>query len=340
MKLSLSDSYVLKGIAILLLLTDHLFYKGQPYDDILISGHGVIENFSEISKCCVAIFVFLSGYGLTASSTQRGIGNILSFYYKRYIKLMLNYWLIWLIFVPLGIFVFDRTFEVVYSEQIIYKSVADFFGLHFAITRDYLGYNATWWFYSCIIMLYLLFPFLYKFRKQWHILIPASIIFYSYGDIVPLFHACHRYLPTFLIGILIYDIKEIPTFSNNNYKNMIITFICFLIICIFRLIFNEERLWDVIIVTFGVILYKVINIPQQIQKSLHFLGKHSFNIFLFHTFFHFYYFPTFIYWSRNPLLIFSTLLSTSIIVSLLLEKIKDLIGMSKLEGYLLKMKFI
>ena len=32
----------------------------------------------------------------------------------------------------------------------------------YTICFGWYGYNATWWFYSCIIVLYLTFPWLYK----------------------------------------------------------------------------------------------------------------------------------------------------------------------------------
>ena len=109
--LSINDTNVLKGIALLLLLCHHCFYPGEPYDDIILFGHPVVQNIGEFSKLCVAIFVFLSGYGLTIQTMAKGgIGNVLAFYRRRYVKLMINYWLIWLIFVPIGVFFFHRTF--------------------------------------------------------------------------------------------------------------------------------------------------------------------------------------------------------------------------------------
>lgn len=53
-----------------------------------------------------------------------------------------------------------------------------------------------------------------------------------------------------------------------------------------------------------------------------FLGKHSMNIFLFHTFIFVFWFQDFIYCSRNPIVIFFTLLFICIPISMLLEWIK------------------
>ena len=53
-----------------------------------------------------------------------------------------------------------------------------------------------------------------------------------------------------------------------------------------------------------------------------FLGKHSMNIFLFHTFIFYFWFQNIIYASRNPIIIFFTLLAICIPISIVLEWMK------------------
>ena len=72
--LSIDDSYALKGIALLMLLFHHLFYiQNGLYDDVTLHmGREKIDLVNYIAlacKLCVAIFVFLSGYGLAAKYT-------------------------------------------------------------------------------------------------------------------------------------------------------------------------------------------------------------------------------------------------------------------------------
>lgn len=64
MKLSIQDSNVLKGVAILIMLWHHLFLRPE-YNDIVIHGHSIAQEIAIMCKVCVAIFVFVSGYGLT-----------------------------------------------------------------------------------------------------------------------------------------------------------------------------------------------------------------------------------------------------------------------------------
>ena len=177
LELSLNDTMLLKGVALLLLLAHHLFYQGIGYNDVHLYGsHYLVKEIGIISKLCVAIFVFLSGYGLTVNA-EKSLTSLKTFYVHRFVKLMANYWFIWLIFVPIGVFVFNRTFQDVYGDHVFIKFILDFCGL--ISTFGTLGYNATWWFYSLIIILYLLFPFIYKLAKEKPILLlTLSLILY------------------------------------------------------------------------------------------------------------------------------------------------------------------
>jgi peptidoglycan/LPS O-acetylase OafA/YrhL len=86
-------------------------------------------------------------------------------------------------------------------------------------------------------------------------------------------------------------------------------------------------------------LYLNKNKTNGINRTLEFCGKHSFNIFLFHTFIFYLYFQSFIYWSKNPLLIFMTLIVVTLAISFAAEWLKERIGFYKLQnkiGNLLK----
>ncbi len=208
MSLSLKDTNILKGIALIMLLWHHLFFSHNGlYTEFCVGKYVMVEMFARICKLCVAIFVMLSGYGLTVQAEKNGgINSIGSFYKHRFSKLLVNYWVIWLLFVPLEVFAFDRGFEDVYQTNIIPKFVVDVFGLAFAF--NFYGYNATWWFMSCIIVLYLCYSFLYKAVKKYPILTLLGSV--SIAIAVPvagqhfgfLNSTILMYLPAFVLGIL------------------------------------------------------------------------------------------------------------------------------------------
>lgn len=166
--LSIKDTNALKGLALVLLLTHHLFYvRNGLYNDIqLYKSIYLVQEIGQFSKLCVVMFVFLSGYGLMAQAEIKGgLGSIKEWYLRRYKKLLLNYWMIWLIFVPISYFCFDMTFEKAYQHDVIIQLILDFLGIHALVYKN-LCYNPTWWFLSCIILLYLFFPLMYRMVKR------------------------------------------------------------------------------------------------------------------------------------------------------------------------------
>lgn len=336
-ELSITDTNILKGIAIVLLLCHHSLYPGQPYDDVIVHGIPLVENFGKFSKLCVAAFVFLSGYGLTVSAVKSGgIGSLTSFYRRRYVKLLTNYWVIYLLFVPLGVFVFNRSFSSVYGDNYWLGAISDFFGLHLAIVGHPYGYNATWWFYSCIIMLYLLYPLIWKCRKYWFLMIPFAVMFPTIAYFIPILGKsdCSPYFLAFVCGFLMAYIK--PQVGGANFISKISLFLLLIIACLYRFYSGRIFLWDAAIIVIGVTLYSMLSVNKYITNIFSFLGKHSSNIFMFHTFIYYYYLYDFVYWSRNPLLIVLTLLVFCIPISIGIEWIKDRLQINQLQTKMMK----
>lgn len=206
------DTLTLKGVAILLLLSHHLFFQnaGLYYDIQLWENHYLLQEIGIMSKVCVSIFVFLSGYGLAVGAEKKGgIPCLKKFYAHRFKKLFLNYWLIWLIFVPISYFCFDMTFEKVYQHHVGLQLMTDIFGVHeIFFGSPVYCYNPTWWFYSCIIVLYILFPLLYKWVCSDTISVLLASIAVSF---LPIPHTgfIRFYIVAFVFGI-VFAAKNIP----------------------------------------------------------------------------------------------------------------------------------
>ena len=339
--LSLDNTQVLKGVAILLLLCHHCWYTGEGYEDIWVYGHPIFREIGLLGKLCVSLFVFLSGYGLTIGTIRnKGMINVLSFYRKRYFKLMINYWLIWFLFVPIGIFIFKRTLHNVYGEHYFVASLVDFFGLFLAVFNHPNGYNATWWFYSCIIVLYLLFPLIWRYRSLGFLLIPLALLIPELCSIPYVINGWAltlilSYLLPFVCGML-FAYNKIPR-CKFGVAGKFMTIIVFFLLCGTYLLQNSNMvLWETLLCAWGVFLYKQFHIVTFISKALSFLGRHSFNIFLFHTFIYLYYFHDYIFWSRNPIIVFSTLLFICIPISMFIEYLKKLLKIDLLQAYLTK----
>lgn len=88
--------------------------------------------------------------------------------------------------------------------------------------------------------------------------------------------------------------------------------------------------FDSVITVSMIMLYKSVELPRFVGNILEFLGKHSMNIFLFHTFIFSHWLKDFIYSPKNPLLIFLLLLGVCLIISVAIEWLKKLIKIDSL----------
>lgn len=319
--LTKDDTLALKGIALLLLLIHHLFYQNAGlYNDVLLwNGHYLIQEIGIMSKACVAIFVFLSGYDLTISTEQNGgIKSLKDFYICRFKKLFLNYWFIWIIFVPVSYFLFDMTFEKTYQHNVSLQLMTDFWGIHnIVFGSTILCYNPTWWFYSCIIILYIFFPLLYK-NVDFNVI--STILGSIVVSLIPISHleCIQWYIFAFVLGIMFATHKSPPS----NLYMPISILVLFMIVRNFT---KYPIFTDCLISIAFIQLYRCGIICKPIKRILSFIGKHSMNIFLFHTFIYYFWFKEYIYSYKNPIVILGILLSICLCISTGLEWIKGLL---------------
>lgn len=92
--------------------------------------------------------------------------------------------------------------------------------------------------------------------------------------------------------------------------------------------------FDTVIAIMIVLSYKNVRLHPKLSRSLEYCGRHSFNIFLFHTFLYYLYFPQIIYWHRNPIIIFVTLLLLCLALSQVMEYGKEKLGYYRLLRYI------
>ena len=320
--LSKDDTLLIKGIAICFMLWHHLFYENLEY------GMAVFQ-IAQLGKVCVSLFIFLSFYGLTIQYQKvqnNAFVDTIKFVAKRLTKFYINYWVIFLIFVPLGVFVFGRELGEAYGEGRGLKMFfTDFLGIN-----GFKSYNITWWFNQLIIYLYLLFPLLYFVVKKWKwVSLFIGVVVWFVNFPILLWEA-HAWLLHAMFGIAVAQNIDKISITLNKINKWLLSGI--VIVLFFALFFvrnsaiipyftgiRVDAFLAIAITLFAIIFIRNV---KYISYLFTFLGKHSINIFMVHTFIYHYWFKNFIYSFENPFIIFFVLLFICTMISVLLEFIK------------------
>lgn len=163
-----NDTAIVKGIAIIFMFMHHLFAfpdrikDGASYISLFsISGTNMEFLIGTFGKICVAMFLFLSGFGIYKKITDNR-ENTISVIFKQLNGLYINYWIIFIIFVPIGFFVGIREFKF------------------FELFDNLIGYNSTyngeWWFFQLYVLTMLTFPITIKIVRNSSVISIFNII--------------------------------------------------------------------------------------------------------------------------------------------------------------------
>lgn len=348
---------ITKGLALLFLLWHHVFFNSSSTYKRFVSVYtfpsGVpIESIvSDAMKLCVALYVFLSGYGLYCSFNkylQKNSGGgtkyltfSLKYIANHLIKLLSDYWFIFIIFVPLG-FVFNRSPIIIYEKNLLYF-IIDFFGLNnmfFGFTGKTM--NATWWFMSLIITLYIIFPILYKVVKKCEFFVLSILLFIAMIGFPNDNMSLSTYLLPFAIGLVFAKNTIFETLFKYQEKKQLNLMFGIVLLFIFTIIFRIHyfstcaKFDGIFCIPIVMFCYFVLSRMNFIGKVFELLGKHSGSIFMFHTFIYLYYFKSFIYSFKYSILIFVVLAVICLVIAVAIEWIKKITGYNKLFKFLTK----
>lgn len=359
MKFTKEHTMQMKGIAIIILLFHHCFLNAQrwatvPYEKLAttkgwgyypisfapFSSH-TIQYLASFSKICVAMFVFMTGYGMWVSyESQKKKTTMSNYIKKRMVTLMTGFLIIFVVTeilaIPTGRFieVYGHDFR-----SVVYM-IIDALGL-----AKLLGtplFCLTWWYMSLAIVLIMIFPFVHSIMEkyQW-VVVVASIIVpraCGFGQSTDLF----RYLLAYTLGMyfaqhdLLARIKE--KFMEQNVAGKLLSLIVSLIGLAVIIKCRQNAwigwkyldFWDGFAAMYVIVIsYIYILNGKWIVKGLGFLGKHSMNIFLIHSFYRDVFFHEFTYSFCYAWLDYIVLMAISLVTSIVLEWFKKLIRYEK-----------
>jgi len=276
------------------------------------------------------MFVMLSGYGFSESFRLKKPG-LFQFYKNRLIAIYSNYWFIALIFVPIGVFFMGRTLQSSFTGHPYVKFLIQMTGLHRFVYSDY-GYNATWWYMSVIIPLIILFPLVHYTVKKYGIFV-LLLLFALLIPRTPIIPVINEWLFPFALGIYLSQrsyISAISAYLNTlGWPRYILLLGVISLMAVLRIYFPSLHttkfnwLFGLAIILF---IFELSKTLHMIGSLLSMLGKHLFNVFLFHSFIYSYFWKDFIYSFKQPIIIFMVLLLLCVTVSIVLEYVKKLIG--------------
>lgn len=215
MELSKSDTAGIKGIAILFMLWHHLFLHSTEYG-------ALTQSLAVVFKVCVALFLFVSGYGLTkqyGGLEKRGVRTTIRFWRRRFINFFLPFWSCFILVVVIGN-VCGYTFHDAYpaTRNTLKCVLLDFFG-----QMGYDSYLGPWWFNKMIIQLYLVFPLLYLLlynRYTAIIGLIAIVVVQLYAKRIPgnMFFIVEGGLPAFCLGMMSSRFSLVPDIRKKAHK--------------------------------------------------------------------------------------------------------------------------
>lgn len=333
---------ICKGIAIILMYFHHLYYSLDTIQQYEIFYSPFTMNtiiwIAEVCKVCVSIFVFLTGYGYVMSG-KSGKEDIKTKSVRRCFRLMFGFWFIFIVAqLTSGL---GRSRIEVYGEDLfqrIFCFIID--GLGLANCFGTPTFNATWWYVPYAILLIFVTPFIIKVVQKygWISIIVAIMLpkFLLGGDSVEI--TFWRYLLALVLGIYCAEFSVFQRISAFVKKKklivpeLMILSIGGIILCVIRQKIGMYYVVEPILaMVVCYISYRYISRIRGLRAGLSFLGKHSMNLFLMHTFIKAYYFADFTYSFRYWWLILLVLIADTLAISILIEYLKKLIRYNRAE---------
>ncbi len=326
-------SKIVKGLAIMLLLVYHLFENAElvqslnvNYSPFPLKGFLTFTGFGNI---CVAVFVFLTAYGISSQllgNEQITVHDAYGQAAKRFGKLVLQFFILYL------------------SVNLLWGSIFDYDGLYgigkqgfLYMLSDAAGFsqfwstptmNMTWWYMKVAYILIFLIPVMaFTVRKIGY---PMLIIAFLLPFAVSMDQDLQRYFFVAAFGVCAAYGKWPDKMFAWKIHPVVkwIAGLAVMIVCVLvrqnYVVYQTYAAYVEAPIALAVVYFacQVLGSIPVLAKVLAFIGKHSMNIYLVHTFFYMSLWRDFIYSFRYAGLIFAALLVTTLLYSVVLEFVK------------------
>lgn len=274
----------IKGIAIILMVVHHLwgFNDVKDFSGFWSNIGPLMIALGKAGKICVAIFAFISGYGIYCSYSKHNK------YYTLLKKVGKTFVMFWKVAIPF--------LMVLFIIKIIPFSIVDLVKNLFCIS---CSYNGTWWYLNTYIIYIIIFPIIFYALKNklstiilCLISIPIcrylSYIVFENGYNIYSYYFLY-YLPIFVIGSTFarFNLLNKLTFKG-KIKSSKILFLYILITSVLIVLRLITGITEILFILTPCFMLCFIQNPIQMNrfvKVVIYIGKMSMGIWIIHDFF-------------------------------------------------------
>ena len=337
-------SRIAKAAAIIMVLFHHMFLSTET----ILNNGGSSMSFYPFNSCepvvwlaqsmkiSVAVFVFVTAYGLCIKFKTNKHSNSITLEsntISRLVRLLANYQFIYITFFLIGLAVNWGYVLSAYGQDVataILFGLCDLFGVARLFATPTL--NGTWWYMSLAICLIVIMPMVYAAKREFGAVSTALFL-----TVVPavLGHSLEGtltwYLPTVGLALVfasygLFD-RILRKINQGSRIRSLILSGAVLAILVGIVLFRQAVggfywMFDAVAAALICILACQVERIGMLKKELVFIGYHSANVFMLHTFIYDIYFSRIIYSAPHFVIGVVVLLVLSLCCSVTIEFIK------------------
>ena len=317
--MSKTESNIVKGIAIFMMLCHHLWGFPERFPGYEIPHFLHVFGLS-FCRLCVSLFLFVSGYGFAKSFEKKGFSYLDS--KNRILKTYSSYWKIFLIFIPIGFLGGWLSFD--WKEMLLNI---------FCIDRSY---NGEWWFLSMYIEMLLVYPILCMAKNKKKIVVLAFIsiiisrIFLDlcFDGVFPKkLGLKHLYYILYYWGILM--VGSLCAYGNvfetvrKKFSGKYFFLLWGFGTVVLMAIRKSLDVPEITLLCVPMLILTVLSLPfrKRWERIVAFMGEKSMNVWLIHSFICYYYWQNLLLALKNPFLILLALTLSSFCLAVIVDKI-------------------
>lgn len=350
---SKKDTNIIKGMAIIFMMIHHCFLSPKRYVgcDVVFAplNQHIVTYLAAFLKICVPMFVFLTAYGITVSLKKKHntldiTGKQMVSYIKHRMFHLYTGWIFVFLLCEIFCMAYSKLPLEVYGKGA--KGFVNFFidGLGIANLFGTPTLVGTWWYMSLAISLIIVLPILIKVYSKIGFVYMFLIFSILSRQLGLTNSSLVHWTPVVLLGIVCADkellvkMREFKIVKKSTVVNKVVKFVIGLVIILALMIFRQSGMSIILFeikdgfIPFFIIyfIYEFICPLKYLNNALEFIGKYSMNIFLIHTLIRATYFREFIYGFKYAPLIVVVLLAISLVIAVLVEQLKKVLGYNRL----------